>query len=170
MAECRLFSSEFFRNCTKLEYVNAPKVEIVIDAFNYCHNLKEINFPKLSIVGYDAFWQNYSLSRAIIPECTRISQHAFNECTVLASLSLPKLVNMSSLALSGCKKLSAIYLLGSSLATLNNVDAFQHTPITVLDYLGYYGSIYVPGDLVSVYQAANNWSLLSSRITAYLGS
>ena len=161
--------AEFFRSCYKLEYVNAPKVEFMSDGFNYCSSLKEINFPVCSVIGYDCFWQCYSLSKAIIPNCTHISLHGFVSCA-LASLSLPKLINLSSLAFSGCSKLSAIYLLGSSVATLQNVNAFQQTPITVLDYLGYYGSIYVPGDLVSVYQSATNWSLVSSRITAYLGS
>ena len=170
MPECKQFLSEFFRYCTALEYVNAPKIEFISDCFNYCHSLKEAIFPSLTRVGYDTFWQCYALSKVSMPLVSRVDTHGFNECTSLSVLSLPNCNYFSYRAFSGCTALGQLILLSSSVCSLYDIDVFINTPIRVLDYLGYYGSIYVPGDLVDAYKSANNWSLISDRITAYLGS
>ena len=49
---------------------------------------------------------------------------------------------------------------------LRNATAFNNTPIKFSSYLGYYGSIYVPAELVSAYQTASNWSEYADRFVA----
>ena len=52
------------------------------------------------------------------------------------------------------------------LINLQNANVFTNTPMSNNTYLGRYGSIYVPSQMVSSYKAANNWSIYSDRITA----
>jgi len=54
----------------------------------------------------------------------------------------------------------------SSVATLNHVNAFYSTPMSLSSYTGSFGSIYVPASLVNAYKSATNWATYSSRITA----
>lgn len=144
---CVTIGSYAFSGCSRMTDINIPNCEGIYSyAFGNCYLLKEINIPKCSLIGSSAFWNCSSLSTAIIESCNKISGAAFMNC----------------------KKLESIYLSGSTVATLDAVNAFYSTPISVSTYTGRFGSIYVPLSLVDEYKNASRWSTYSNRITEYV--
>lgn len=71
--------------------------------------------------------------------------------------------SIGNYAFYSCRKLSSLYLMGSSVVSLGGTNVFTYTPMSVSTYLGYFGSIYVPASLLTAYQAARYWSVYSSR-------
>ena len=67
-----------------------------------------------------------------------------------------------------CARLLSLYLMGSSVCTLN-AGAFTGTPIRASsNYPGSssYGSIYVPSSLYNTYSTATNWVTYSARMVS----
>ena len=67
-----------------------------------------------------------------------------------------------------CRSLLSLYLLGTLVKPLANINAFASTPIS--NYTTYTGgvngSIYVPSSLYASYIAANNWSTYAARFVS----
>ena len=63
-----------------------------------------------------------------------------------------------------CSKLATL-IVNTPLVCPIGSGCFTNTPMLDSTYLGYYGSVYVPDNLVSQYQVATNWSSISDRIT-----
>ena len=113
------------------------------------------------------FYSCLSLSEVYLPNCKTIKSSAFQNCTSLQSVTLLQCSNIQIQAFSKCTSLSIFNLLSPFVCELDNTNAFTNTPISKNTYLGYYGSIYVPSNLVESYKAATNWSQYADRITAY---
>ena len=105
-------------------------------AFRSCTYLSQVNFPAAKDVQDYAFYQCTSLTTAIFGQCATMSAHAFDACSALASL----------------------YLLGSSVCTVN-ADPFSTIAFSST------GKIYVKSSLVTTYQTATYWSNYSSLFT-----
>ena len=69
------------------------------------------------------------------------------------------IVNIGTYAFAGCESLSVVILRSTTMATLENANAFESTPIA--DGTGY---IYVPAELVDGYK--ENWSTYADQIRA----
>ena len=159
-----------FRDCSSLKEVSFPNVTSIMNyAFYSCSRLAEVNFQNATSIGNSAFYSCTSLATASFPNVTTIGGSAFYSCTSLATASFPNVTSIMNYAFFYCRMLSALYLLGSSVASLANTNAFYSTPMSNSAYLGHFGSIYVPASLVDTYKTANNWSYYADRITAYEG-
>jgi len=74
-----------FNECNSLRRMTKMNgvIEIERDAFNYCHALSEIDFDKLEIIGYGAFFGCNSLRSINMPSIRRIEKCAFECCEQL---------------------------------------------------------------------------------------
>ena len=88
-------------------------------------------------------------------------------CSMLSEVSFPNLSYIGPSAFSGCTSLEKIVLLSTSVCSLGYY-VFYNTPMSKSEYLGHFGSIYVPESLVSDYKVAKNWSSYAERITAWV--
>lgn len=188
-ANVRTIGANAFQYCSWLAHVSAPMCESMGGyAFMRCFRLAEISLPLLtSINGDSAFFEDSALITVNMPLLISVPKGTFSGCNVLSSvniekaqtigvqafafnaiemISLPECVTISAQAFFRCPKLLSVYLMGSSIVTLKNSDAFQWTPIdgSTSATGGVLGSIYVPASLLTDYQAASNWSYYSSRI------
>ena len=66
---------------------------------------------------------------------------------------------LASYAFRNCYQLNKLILRGDSVASLDNLNALENTPIA--DGTGY---IYVPDSLVDSYKAATNWAVFADQI------
>lgn len=97
----------------------------------------EYNNRTVSNIGEYAFEGNRRLEKAVFEAASTIKEYAFANCTNLTTLTL----------------------LSSTMVTLENVNAFDNTPIANGN-----GYIYVPADLVNTYKADSVWGPLSAKI------
>lgn len=137
------------------------------EAFYYCYSLTKANFPTCTFVGTSAFNSCNSLTEIYFPMCASIWTDAFAFCSSLTEVSFPACALIASSAFRKCLKLISFYLLGSSVATLSNSNAFSSTPIGGYSAsAGQYGSIFVPSSLYNSYLTATNWSRFASRFVS----
>lgn len=123
---------------TGLKTVNLPNAtKLDNQAFRACTNLITINAPKVKSLGSYCFYTCGNLSVVDFPVLTAIPVQCF--------------------AIS--PKLNTVILRSETTVTLNNVNAFERTPIA--SGTGY---IYVPDNLVEQYKVATNWSTYASQI------
>ena len=94
----------------------------------------------------------------IIPNCTSILNCAVGWCTSLSTLSLPACTFISNVAFGSCHRLLNLYLLTSTIPTLNHINAFNSTPISNYTELtgGIHGSIFVKASLLDSFKTATN--------------
>lgn len=187
-----IVQSNAFNNCSKLAKVSLPNVsQIQSNAFFYCRLLSQIycpdlksisgtgvfascnvletiNIPSIQNIPSATFSNCYKLSEVDVTNALFIGPSAFLKCSLLKSIYLSRATGISSTAFQSCSALESVYLMGSSVASLANVNAFQYTPISASGILGHYGSVYVPSSLVASYKAATNWTNYSDRITSYV--
>ena len=97
-----------------------------------------------------------------------IGSYVFYNCADLTTISFPSVTIIGSSAFQYCSKLTSLYLLGSQVATLTNINAFGSTPISnyTTETGGAYGSIFVPASLYDSYKTASKWSTYSSRLVS----
>jgi hypothetical protein len=126
--------------------------------FYQCSSLTTANFPSCTTIGNYAFSGCYLLSTVSFPACTYITNYAFAYCYLLSSVSFPSCTRIGSAAFRNCYHLLSLYLLGSSLCSLGNANAFSSTPISgyTTSTGGVYGSIYVPASLYNSYIVSTN--------------
>lgn len=122
----------------------------------------------VSYIGDYAFYRCTSLTTASFPMVTSIGFSAFMNCSRLTTASFPAATFVGSYAFYKCYNLLSLYLLGSSITSLENASTFKSTPIS--DYTtstgGVHGSIFVPASLYDSYLTTTNWSLYSSRFVS----
>lgn len=155
-----------FSGCTLLDTAIFPEATIINStAFTNCKNLQNISFPKAVTVGNSAFYGCSQLIEAVFPALEEIGASAFSSCASLAMASFPALKRIASSAFYKCFKLVSLYLLGSSVVTLDSFTAFTSTPIGGYINMasGQYGSIFVPSSLYDTYISATGWSTYRSR-------
>ena len=164
-ANLKTVPSYCFISCL-LSSFDAPNcLKIGQGAFASCSVLVSVNFPKVSNMD-GAFSKCTALRDVNLPMCSYIGTSAFAGCTSLSRISLPSVSRLYSYVFSGCTSLSILILTSSSMTTLANSAVFNNTPIKSSGYLGRWGSIYVPADLVDTYKGGTNWTYYSDRITS----
>jgi hypothetical protein len=111
--------------------------------------LTELNISKVYSTGSSAFQDCINLETVTIKGYS-IAQNTFINCSKL-------------------KTVNVLYSYNGQGASSINSNVFANTPIADSTYLGYFGSIYVPSELVNYYKSKAGWSFYSDRITAYEG-
>lgn len=166
---CQSIGPSAFMSCNSLSFIELLEcVHIKESAFFTCRSLVSISFPKAAYLAGNAFYYCDSLSDVYLPVCESVYNLAFAYCSALSTLSLPMCTDLYSQPFDRCYGLKSLYLLGESVVSLRSSNAFRSTPMIASSYLGEFGSIFVPAQLVDVYKSATNWSLYSDRITAYV--
>lgn len=155
--ECITIGSNAFEGQNLLSNVSMPKCTTIGNgAFFYCSKLTSIDFPECITIGSHVFAGDPVIS-INFPKCTTIGSEAFYGCRSLRTASFPKCTTIYSKAFENCDSFRSLYLLNSSVVTLQNSSAFYYTP---------YLSIYVPSSLIDAYKNADNWSLISNKLVA----
>ena len=92
---------------------------------------------------------------------TYIGSYAMSDCENLEVVDLTNTshVDIYEHVFNNCKKLNALIIRSSAVATLMNTNALYNTMIN-----SKVGAIYVPSNLVSEYKISTNWSTYSSQI------
>lgn len=156
--------SSAFSGCTKLTHISGPNVTTLgSNAFYNCYSLTTASFPNATSIGSATFYGCIVLTTVSFLKVTHIGTNAFTYCSALTTVSFPNVTSIGTYAFRSCRALSSLYLTGSSVASLNGMNAFSSTPMSLSSYLGYFGSIYVPTSLLASYKAATNWSAFSDR-------
>lgn len=154
-------NSAFFR-CLSLTTASFPKATTIGgDAFLRCVSLTAASFPKATSIGNSAFRNCSGLTTVSFPEATRIGSSAFQYCSKLTTVSYPKATYIGAYAFNECARLTTVYLMGSSLCSLANSNAFSSTGITSST-----GTFYVHASLITQYQSATNWAYFSTQFVA----
>ena len=156
-----------FEYCVSLENVICDNVmSIGVGGFQDCLQLQEIAIPKCSIIQRLAFSTCYNLSNVYAPNVETIGSSAFYRCYALSTISLPNVTSIGGSAFYSCTSLQIIYILTSSIPTLDNSNVFYFTPISNSTYTGTFGSIYVKSSLYDSFKTAANWSYYSARMVS----
>lgn len=77
-----------FLDCSKLESVDLPLVTSTEGSFKNCIKLKEVNMPKLTMVGEYTFYNCQNLESLELPNAKIIDDYAFGHCTKLEYLDI----------------------------------------------------------------------------------
>lgn len=158
-----------FCGCEALTTAIFPTViELGSFAYSNCSNLSIASFDSISKIKPYTFQRCYELTNISFPSCVSIMSGAFSYCWKLSVASFPVVRTIYPSAFAYCMSLLSLYLLGSSVPTLSNINAFTATPISnyTTSTGGVYGSIFVPSSLYSSYLTATNWSVYSSRFVS----
>ena len=139
----------------ELQYVT----EIGSNCFANCA-IDYVNLPSLMVSGAQAFSYNM-LETILLPELTYVASGMFQRCLGLAIADFPKATSIRRQAFYGCESLDILILRYDGVVELEDMMTFTDTRIAAGT-----GSIYVPADLVSSYQADTNWSTYSAQIQA----
>lgn len=159
-----------FFNCRQLEKISLPNCEYA-DYLTDSPVFYSAELPKCKITNQTFY--NTNISMASLPECMILGPATFNRCTNLTSINLPKCKIIEEAAFSYCTKLSAVYLPSTEMCHIKEWSGgiqtvFGQTPIVDSSYLGYFGSIYVPSNLVDTYKTDSEWSRYADRITSII--
>lgn len=149
-------------NCYSLTDIDFPNAESIgLFAFYGCTAMKTINLPSATMIGNYAFYNNSALVSIDIPMVTSIGKSSLYGCNKLTTIDLPSVTSLEAQSFYNCSRLESVILRSSTMCELNNVNAFDNTPIK--DGGGF---IYVPFELVSVYRNGTNWSAYGQQIRA----
>lgn len=150
-----------FSNLTTAILPNVSNIEYL--TFYTCTNLTTVSIPNARVIGGSKKeTTGYSGTGT-----TYYRIGAFQSCRALRTISLPAATHISTFAFSGCYNLSSLYLLGSSVVSLEAISAFNSTPLyNYSTSAGGWGKIYVPASLFNAYVTAANWSTISSRFVS----
>jgi hypothetical protein len=163
---CSYIGDNAFCDCFSLTSVSFPACSYIGSyAFDYCYNLTSVSFPACISIGDNAFYSCSSLTSVSFPACSYIGSYAFYDCFSLTSVSFPACTSIGDNAFRACRTLSQVYLMNSTICTLNHSEAFLTTPFTGYSlYFSGTPSIFVPTSLVDAYKSAYNWKYFSSYI------
>ena len=146
---------------TSVEGLNL--ISVGQSAFQSCKSLLYANLPIFSGTLNATFASCVKLASVNVPNASSLNM-TFYSCSVLPSVRFDNVQTISQQVFVGCRSLSAVYILPSSVPSLTYANAFNSCPISNSALLGYYGSIYVRASLLDAYKAAQNWSLWSARL------
>jgi hypothetical protein len=176
MSNISILYSNMFSNANLLSEFNLPNYSgsIYYQAFTNCVSLSKINIPNATYIGSGAFMSCKALKYAYFPKAIEIGSNAFNNCAnfsanVYGGLSFAYFDNINTIQTNAfymCSALSKLIITNSSMCVLKHSNAFVASPLSNSTYLGTYGSIYVPSDLVDTYKSATYWSQYKNRITS----
>jgi len=151
-----------FSECSRLVSVSLPAVLSFGGSIFYrCSKIMSVSFPMLSNIGSCTFCSCVNLIDVNCPKVTDIHREAFGYCSSLTSVSFPSASFIGASAFVRCAALGTVYLMGDSVCTLSNSNAFSGTLITSST-----GSIFVRASLLASYQISTNWAYFSTQIFA----
>lgn len=159
--------SSAFRSANTVTNMAFPKATIASQyAFANMASLTTASLPKLTYATVGLFYQCYSLASIYLPSASYVSNATFAYCSYLTAIYFDNLKAVNStFAFRNCLRLISLYLLGSTVATLTNANAFTSTPISNYSTTAHqYGTIYVRASLLASYKAATRWSAYSARM------
>lgn len=154
-----------FRGCQNISVVDLPNITSVgVQAFSGCSRIKTVNLPNLTYVHSGAFSYCVLCTDYNLPKAKTIGIYAFYSNSSLATISLPACTTISSYIFRSCNKLRSLYLMGSSIPTLN-ANGLLYSPFST-SVGGVYASIYVPSTMYDSYIAATNWTKYKNRFVS----
>ena len=142
------------------KYETKSSGEIRDYAFYNCGNLKEINLPNITTIGYASF-QTTGLEKVVLPNVTYLNGSCFRDCSLLTTIDchLP-LTAMASYCFRD-SSLNTLILRGNELSICGSSYVIYRCPIA--DGTGY---IYVPSALLEQYKVATNWTTYANQFRA----
>lgn len=131
-----------------------------VNAFNTCSSLASVSFGEnVAYIGDQAFSDCSNLTSLSLPNSIdTIFDYAFRECTNLTSVTFGdgndqcKLTGIQSGAFSGCVKLESVTINNPFRVPILGNDVFDNVENV---------TIYVPADMVSEFEADENWGYLN---------
>lgn len=163
-----------FRGATALVEVNLPEAtSIATNSFYGCSKMTVFTAPKLKTIASNAFNGCSILPDIVLPSLTAGGEYIFRYCYELLTVDFSVITNIAKNMFYDCRRLTAVILRSSTMATLANTSAFTncyhfhgtknstYNPDGLQD-----GYIYVPAALIEEYKAATNWSTLASQFRA----
>ena len=151
-------------NIQSLELPNCTRIGD--SALRGLSTLTTLKVHKVTNLGTDALNGCTGISVLAIPKCTSITTRSFNNNTSLQTLEIGVLTSVISSA-----PITTLILRKSTLVALS---ATTYLSNGIWGSEGTGGTLYVPRDLISEYQAATNWSTIlgyaNNRILAIEGS
>ena len=156
-----------FKGCNAITSIDLPNLQLALgeSIFEACTSLAKVNIPKLTEIPANMFKGCGSLAsppemigRIDLPSVQIINDSAFYMCFAIQSISAPNLTRIGSNAFNQCGSLETLDISGSYWCDLENINAFEGTPLMVAG-----GEIHVPNSSLSKYQNDANWSVLSDR-------
>ena len=167
LPKCTWVGTNAFQSCSKLSTASLPLVTTLgSSAFQGCTSLVNMSLPMCSVIQSSTFQGCFSLMSIDLPKCERLEFSAFANCYNLSWVNLPIVSSFRTGAFINCSRLATVILLSTSIVTMQHSSVFFNTPMKSSGYLGYFGSIYVPADLVDSYKTATNWTYFADRITS----
>lgn len=149
-----------FQMCTALESVYAPNLQTIEQMdFYLCQKLSNIDFPKVSKIGYAAF-QGAGILSAYFPCVYYINTAGFSNCSSLTDVSMPNLVQIADNTFKYCSSLETVTLGAYSYSNILS-------PTTIFSGCTNLKSIYVPSGALNYYQTSSYWSYWSDKIVPY---
>lgn len=153
LPKCTSIGSYAFRGCSGITTVDAPlATKIDTYAFYGCSNLMVINAPRTETLGTNAFYK-CDLRDVNFPNVTGLSQNSFFQNENLQKADFGKANKINQSALANCGKLDTLILrITSDICVLGTAaSSLQNTPIS-------YGTgyVYAPASLIETYKAATN--------------
>lgn len=166
---CTYVGTGAFTYCTSIISLNFPLCNSTgWAAFGNCTALTTVSLPTCTILGSSTFISCQSLININLPACTRLSNSVFTSCINLQTVSLPSCSYIANYCFMRCYNLLSLYLLGSSVVSIEGIAVFSSTPMSnyTTSTGGVYGKIYVPSSLYNSYITAKTWSTISARIVS----
>lgn len=161
------YAWDTLRKCYALRYANISSITYggtnttqyagsLNSPFDGC-TATSVSCPNLENAGWQMFVGMSSCRSFYLPKVKTIARAAFDKCSAIEVLELPKLQRLDTYALSNCTSLHTLVLANSAVAELVNISALNNTPFASN---GTGGTLYVPENLISAYQSANNWATI----------
>lgn len=166
---CTYVGTGAFTYCTSIISLNFPLCSSTgLTAFGSCTALTTVSLPTCTILGSSTFINCKSLININLPACTSLSNSVFTDCINLQTVSFSVCSYIGSYCFMRCYNLLSLYLLGSSVVSIANINALSSTPMSnyTTSTGGVYGKIYVPSSLYNSYITAATWKTISARIVS----
>lgn len=156
-----------FYGCSKMTSASFPLVSVLnSQCFSFCTSLASISLPSVDSMDRYSFQGCTSLVSIALPSLTTAYDYTFSKSS-LAKIDISSPCTFYPYAFSEDSALTSLILRSSStLCTLEDVNAFNSTPVandTTADTVGY---IYVPSNLIDAYKTADNWSTFADHFRA----
>lgn len=151
----------FCRNLVSLKNISLPNsmTSIGTSSFYFAYSLEEIIIPNaITILKSTSFYKCYSLRNITLPtNLVTIEINCFYNCYSLQNITIPSAVTtIGANALDSCCSLEYIKMY-PIIPPLITITTFSNTKCPIL----------IPSGTLAAYNAATNWSALSSRFVEY---
>ena len=148
-----------FRGLNTITGVDFPNVtEIKDNAFYDNSKLESAIIPNVTKIGITSFY-NSGLKNIYLPNLTAIPQQAFTNCASLVKAHFSKTTSLGYDAFYNCQNLLLLIVETPTLCKMTNAKPLGKTNIA-----NGMGFICVPDDLVEDYKVATNWATYASQI------